>query len=180
MALSATVIRAKLAIADMNRHHYQDHSLTLAQHPSETNKRLMIRLLAFALHAQEELDFSKGLSADDEPAIWKKDLLDQVQLWIELGLPDIQRLKKACHKAKEVLLFCYDDKAYEVWYDKNKSKLTQANLSIFHINDQDCQLLTDLYSRQIDLQLNINEDQLFIGNNISPFQQIELQLKQIK
>jgi uncharacterized protein YaeQ len=180
MALTATVIRAKLSIADLNRHHYQDHSLTLAQHPSETDKRVLIRLLAFALFAQEGLGFSKGLCASDEPDIWIKDLLDQIELWIELGLPDAQRIKKACQRSKKVVLFCYDDNAYSIWYQKNKSKLTQANLTIYHIDDSDCQLLLPLYSRQLDLQVNINEDQLFLGSNVSPFQQIELQLKQIK
>ena len=99
MALSATICKADLNIVDMDRHYYQQHSLTVAQHPSENDERLMIRLLAFALHADEFLSFTKGLSTDDEPDLWQKSLSGEIELWIELGLPSEKRLKKACGRA---------------------------------------------------------------------------------
>ena len=107
MALSATICKADLNIVDMDRHYYQQHSLTVAQHPSENDERLMIRLLAFALHADEFLSFTKGLSTDDEPDLWQKSLSGEIELWIELGLPSEKRLKKACGRAQQVILYTY-------------------------------------------------------------------------
>ena len=176
MAISATVVRAKISIADMSRHYYQNHSLTLAQHPSETETRLMIRLLAFALHAHEDLQFTKGLSAEDEPEIWIKSLTDEIELWVELGLPDETRIKKACNRSKQVLLFCYDDRSFGPWYKKNESKLQRDNLKLFRISDADSEKLISLYSRQIDLQINIEEDEIYIGNNNNPDQHITINI----
>src|SRR5680860_958910 len=105
MALKATIFKATLNIADMDRHYYADHQLTLAQHPSENDERMMIRLLAFALNAREGLEFTKGLSTDDEPELWQKSLSDEIELWIELGLPDESRLRKACNRSKQVILY---------------------------------------------------------------------------
>ena len=104
MALKATVHKAHLQIADMDRHYYQDHSLTLAQHPSETDDRLMVRLLAFALNADEHLQFGKGLSDEEEPDAWIADLTGNLDLWIELGQPDEKRIRKACSRAKQVVV----------------------------------------------------------------------------
>ena len=101
MALSARICKADLNVVDMDRHYYQQHSLTIAQHPSETNERLMLRLLAFALHASDMLSFCKGISTEDEPDLWQKSLSDEIELWIELGLPSEKRLKKACGRAKK-------------------------------------------------------------------------------
>ncbi len=96
MALKATIFKAELQIADMDRNYYRDHSLTLARHPSETDERLMVRLLVFALHAGEALSFGRGLSAEDEPDLWERDLTGSITTWIDVGLPDERRLRKAC------------------------------------------------------------------------------------
>ena len=101
MALTATVFKADLQIADMDRGYYADHHLTLARHPSETDERMMVRLLAFALHASEALQFTKGVCADDEPQLWERSLSDEPLLWIEVGLPDERRLRKACNRARQ-------------------------------------------------------------------------------
>ncbi|BFO11520.1 hypothetical protein GGER_40300 [Serratia rubidaea] len=94
MALKATIYKATVNIADMDRHFYHDAALTLAQHPSETEQRMMLRLLAWICHADERLTFTKGLSADDEPELWQRNDHNGLELWIELGLPDEKRLKK--------------------------------------------------------------------------------------
>src|SRR5476651_2124506 len=99
MALKATIFKADLQIADMDRGYYRDHALTLARHPSETDERMMVRLLAFALNADENLAFGKGLSAEDEPALWLRDLTGAIGLWIEVGLPDEKAVRKACGRA---------------------------------------------------------------------------------
>jgi uncharacterized protein YaeQ len=95
MALKATVVKAELQVSDMDRHYYASHNLTLAQHPSETDERLMVRLLAFALNADERLEFGKGLSSDDEPDLWRRDYTGDIELWIDLGQPDESRIRKA-------------------------------------------------------------------------------------
>ena len=85
MALKSTVFKADLQVSDMDRHYYQSHALTIAQHPSETDDRMMVRVLAFALNADEALIFGKGISSDDEPDLWRKELTGEVDLWIEIG-----------------------------------------------------------------------------------------------
>lgn len=107
MALKATIFKADLQIADMDRGYYGGHALTLARHPSETDERMMVRLLAFALFAGERLAFGRGLSAEDEPALWQKDLTGAVELWIEVGLPDERDIRKACGRADRVVVLCY-------------------------------------------------------------------------
>ncbi len=107
MALKATIFKAELQIADIDRSYYQAHSLTLARHPSETEQRMMVRLLAFALHADERLLFGRGLSTDDEPDLWLKNLHDEIELWIELGQPDEKRVRKTCARARNVIIYTY-------------------------------------------------------------------------
>jgi len=102
MALNATIFKAVLQIADMDRNYYRDHALTIARHPSETDERMMVRLLAFVLHAHEALSFGKGLSADGEPDLWQKDLTGAIELWIDVGQPDEKSIRKACGRAKQV------------------------------------------------------------------------------
>jgi len=118
MALKSTIFKADLQIADMDRNYYQGHSLTLARHPSETDERMMVRLLAFALFADERLEFGRGLSADDEPALWRKDLTGAIELWIEVGLPDERELRKACGRAERVVVLCYGGRGAELWWDR--------------------------------------------------------------
>ena len=93
MAPNATIFKATLHIADMDRHYYEDHAVTLARHPSETDERMMVRLLAFALHAHEALAFGRGIGAEGEPALWQKDLTGSIDLWIEVGQPDERTIR---------------------------------------------------------------------------------------
>ena len=111
MALKATIFKAELQIADMDRGYYQDHNLTIAQHPSENDLRMMIRLMTFILHAHEDLTFTKGLSTDDEPDVWQKSLSDEIEVWIDLGQPDEKRIRKACGRSKEVFIYTYSGHA---------------------------------------------------------------------
>ena len=109
MALSATIFKANLQVSDMDRNYYAEHLLTLARHPSETDERMMVRLLAYALHADEYLNFTKGLCADEEPDLWLKNLTDEIELWIDVGQPDERRLRKACSRAAQVYLYLYGE-----------------------------------------------------------------------
>ena len=99
MALKATIYKVELAVADMDRNYYGDHGFTIARHPSETDERMMTRVLAFALHADDALAFGRGLSTSDEPDLWRKDLTGAIELWIEVGLPEVKRLRRAAGRA---------------------------------------------------------------------------------
>ena len=123
MALKATVYKADLQISDMDKHYYQNHALTIAQHPSETLERMMIRLMVFALHAHEDLAFTRGLSSDEEPDIWLKLPTTEIDTWIDLGQPDEKRIRKACGRAREVFIYTYAQRSAEVWWQQMSSKL---------------------------------------------------------
>ena len=161
MALNATTYKAELAISDMDRHYYATHALTLARHPSETEERLMVRLLAFALHADERLQFGKGLSSDEEPDLWRKDLTGEILEWIELGNPDEQRIRKACGRARHVVVLNYSGRGAEIWWDKNQASLARAkNLTVIDIPAPAVAALAALAERTMRLQCMIQDRQV--------------------
>jgi uncharacterized protein YaeQ len=158
MAAKATVFKAELQVSDMDRHYYATHALTLAQHPSETEDRLMVRLLAFALNASESLAFGRGISTEDEPDIWDRDLTGAIQLWIEVGQPDEQRLRKACGRAKEVRVYCYSGRSAAVWWQKSESDFARfKNLRVFDVPAEATTQLGALAARNMNLQCLIQD-----------------------
>lgn len=162
MAISATIFKVAMNIADMNRHYYQQHELTVAQHPSENDHRLMVRLLAFALNANEDLNFTKGLNTDDEPELWKKSLSDEIELWIDFGQVDEKRIRKACGRAREVRIYTYDARKSKEWWKQNKQNLSRyTNLSVFRIDAANCE---DMAARKMNLQCSIDDDTLLLTN----------------
>ncbi|TKB50765.1 YaeQ family protein [Ferrimonas aestuarii] len=164
MAQKATVFKAQVELADMERHQYLSQSLTLARHPSETNGRLMVRMLAWCMYGDERLEFTKGLCADDEPELWLKNDAGEIELWIELGQPDEKRLKKACSRAKQVVLFNYGQRSADVWWQQNQGKLGQLkNLTIWSITDEEFDALAELAARGIKLQANIMDGQVMLS-----------------
>lgn len=161
MALGATICKAELNVIDMDRHYYQQHSLILAQHPSETDERLMVRLLVFALHASESLSFTKGLSTDDEPDLWQKSLTDDIELWIELGLPSEKRLKKACGRAQQVIVYTYGSGSAEQWWKQMQSPLTRfRNIRVYHINTEITDALAKHVQRAMDVQISLQDGEI--------------------
>lgn len=165
MALKATICKADLQIADMDRNYYASHSLTIARHPSENDERMMVRLLAFALNANEELAFTKGLCDTDEPDIWQKDLTGAIDLWIELGQPDEKRLRQSCARAKQVVVYTYSGRAAEIWWDDIKGKAQRfANLSVCNIPVDAVQGLARLAGRSMALQCTVQEGQVWLAN----------------
>ena len=163
MALSATIYKAELSIADMDRHYYQNHELTIAQHPSETELRMMIRLVAFILNADEQLSFTKGLSTDDEPDLWNKSLSDEIELWIDLGQPEEKRIRKACGRAKQVIIYTYNQCSAALWWKKQSANLARfKNLKIIHLEAEN---IESLVQRTMQLQCNIQDTELYISDN---------------
>ena len=161
MALKATVVRVDLQISDMDRHYYASHSLTLAQHPSETEERLMVRLLAFALYAQERLEFGRGLSADDDPDLWLRDYTGDVDLWIDLGQPDESRVRKACGRARQVVVVNYGGRAADLWWERNGNVLARhRNLTVLDLPAAPLEALVAMYARGMRLDVQIQDGEV--------------------
>lgn len=164
MALKATIYKADLQIADMDRHYYQQHSLTLARHPSETEERMMVRLLAFALYADEVLLFGKGLSNDDEPDLWLKDMTGSIKLWIDVGLPDEREIRKACGRAERVIVITYGGRTADMWWTQNRDKLKkQDNLAVLDIPAEITQAMANMASRNMQLSCTIQDSQALLA-----------------
>lgn len=165
MALKATIYKADLQIADMDRNYYGGHQLTIARHPSENDERMMVRVLAFALNASESLSFTKGLCDTDEPDIWQKDLTGAIELWIELGQPDEKRLRQICGKSSQVLLYCYNGRTAEIWWDQIKNKAQRLDsLKVFNIVAPEVQALGRLAQRSMQLQCTVQEGQIWLAD----------------
>lgn len=158
MAPNATIYKIELQISDMDRHYYATHALTLARHPSETDERMMIRVLAFALYADERLEFGKGLSTDDEPDLWRKELNGDIALWIDLGHPDPARVRKACGRANLVVLINYGGRGGDIWWEKSAGDLRRSkNLTVLDIPVDVVDALAALAERGLRLQCLIQD-----------------------
>lgn len=169
MALKSTIFKAQLQIADMDRALYADHSLTLARHPSETDERMMMRLLAFALAVPADtdhgaLEFAAGLSDTDEPDLWQKDLTGELKQWVEVGQPDDRRLAKACGRADRVRIWSYSSST-PIWWSGIEGKVIRlANLEVWQIDAAESQALAALAERGMQLQITVQEGHVWVGN----------------
>lgn len=169
MALKSTVFKAVLQLADLDRNHFGEYALTLAQHPSETVERLMVRLLAFALFAGEDLRFGKGLSAEDEASLWEIDPTGVIRVWIEVGLPDEARLRRASGRCDRLVVFTYGSRA-ESWWKQNADALQRyRNLQVLRLGVDDCERLTAIAARNMKLVWTIQEETVYLdGAEIRP------------
>lgn len=167
MALRSTVHKAALHIADNDRGYYASHAVTVARHPSETDERMMVRLLAYALFADESetLAFTRGLSETDEPDLWRKDLTGAIQLWVETGLPDERRLLKACGKSDEVIVIAYGRNA-SLWWEGVRGKLERAaKLRALCFDAAGTSALAALADKKMTLNINIQDSIAWISND---------------
>jgi uncharacterized protein YaeQ len=164
MAANATIYKASLNIADMDRNYYEEHNFTLAKHPSETDLRLMVKLVAFMLNADEKLLFTKGITQDDEPDLWQKALNGDIKLWIDLGQPDEKRIRKACGRSEKVIIYMYQEGSALAWWKQMQNSLGRfKNLSVIYLNiEGDIELLA---KRAMTLQCNISDFELTIIDN---------------
>ena len=166
MALKSTIFKAELQLSDMDRQHYDGYNLTLARHPSENDERLMVRLLAFALNADPALEFTKGLSTQDEPDLWQKDLTGEIDLWIDLGQPDEKRLRKAAGRARRVVVYCYSGRSAQVWWEQMQGKVGRFdNLTVIDLPAAAVQELGSLVQRSMRLQCSIQDGEVWLGDD---------------
>lgn len=165
MALSATIYKCRLQISDMDRGYYATHDLTIAQHPSENDVRMMARVMAFALHADEALQFTRGLSSDDEPDLWMRNLGHEIVLWIELGQPDEKRIRRACGRAHEVVVYGYHERPSTVWWKQHGDALQRFhNLSVRCFDDGVGEALAALAQRGMELSVLIQDGEAWVSD----------------
>jgi uncharacterized protein YaeQ len=177
MALKATIYKADLQVADMDRHHYADYALTIARHPSESDERMMVRVLMYALYAQEGIAFTKGLFDVDEPEVWVKDLTGEIRLWIDIGQPDETRLRKACGRAGQVIAVCYSSSC-EVWWRPIENKLVRLNnLTVLQLPAETSRALAALAERSMQLQCMVQDGEVWISTDAA---RVQVELKKLK
>lgn len=165
MALSATIYKCHISLSDLGRHHYQDYSHTIALHPSETPERMMVRVLAFCLYANDQLEFTRGLSTDDEPDLWQKNLSGDIENWIELGQPDEKRIRKACSQSDQVVLINYQQRAADIWWQQIHHKLARFNnLQVVTLEEGAASQMAALCSRNMQLQVTVEDGIVWINN----------------
>jgi uncharacterized protein YaeQ len=163
MALKSTIFKVDLSVADIDRGYYRDHALTVARHPSETDERMMVRVLAFALHADEFLEFGRGLSSEDEPDLVRRDLTGVIEEWIEVGLPDEREVRKACGRARRVFVIAYGGRAVDLWWQAARATLgRQEALDVREIAVEKSQALAQMAGRNMRLQVTIQEGHIMI------------------
>ena len=164
MAQKATIYKVELSVSDMDRHYYETHKLTVAKHPSETDERLMVRILAYALNAHEQLEMTRGISTDDEPDIWQKSLGGELELWVALGLPSEKVMRQSCGKANKVIVYSYGGKTADMWWDKIKNSTTRFdNLQVFNLSENDTNALGKQANRSMKLQVNIQDGDVMVS-----------------
>ncbi|MDQ6962294.1 MAG: YaeQ family protein [Mariprofundaceae bacterium] len=170
MALKSTIYKINLSVSDMDRYYFNDFNLTVARHPSETEGRMMIRILAFALHAQEKLCFTRGLFAEEEPEVWVKNYSGDIELWVELGLPDEKRIKKACVQSEEVVLYAYGDRTLNLWWEKNKHYCQRFDhLKVLALSDDMTSQLVTMAQKNMDVQCHIEDHQVWFSDGENRF-----------
>lgn len=166
MALKSTIFKVRLNVSDLDRDVYGDFTLSVARHPSETDARMMLRVAVFALHAGPQLEFGRGISSDDEPDLWQRDLTGAIDAWIELGTPDPDRLRKACGRSQQVLLYAYGERALKVWWDKHAAALNRFdNLSIFGVSDAEYAELAALAAPGLSVQATVSGGELWLNSS---------------
>ena len=177
MALKSTIYKIDLNIADMDRQYYAQHSLTLAKHPSETDERVMVRLIGFALYANEALIFGKGLSDDEEPDLWQKDLTGAIQLWMDVGLPTEKDIRKACGRSRQVVVVIYGGRIADMWWNQNSKNLVKLN-NLTVINLPETQALAGLAARGMNISCTIQDSQILVSHDGGSFEIIPTILKE--
>jgi uncharacterized protein YaeQ len=164
MALKATIFKAELTVSDLDRGHFETHALTLARHPSETDERMMVRLLAFALNADERLAFGRGLSSEGEADLLLTDLTGAIDLWIDVGLPDEREVRKAAGRARRVAVYTYGTGA-GLWWRQNASAMERlANTAVIDLPVEATRAMAARASRNMTLQCTIQDGQVWLAD----------------
>lgn len=161
MALKPTIYKARINLSDLDREVYDALNLTVAQHPSESLERMLVRVIAFCIQAQPDLNFTKGLSETNEPDLWVKTLDERISLWCDVGEPSPERVKKASHQAKSVTVFSFNQKS-DVWWQQNGSKIASLGPVVYQLNFDEITVLAQTVGRAIDWSVTITGQTAYI------------------
>jgi uncharacterized protein YaeQ len=162
VALKSTIFKAELQVSDLDRGHFGAHAVTIARHPSETDERMMVRLLAFALDADERLAFGRGLSAEDEPDLVLADLTGAIDLWIDVGLPDEREIRKASGRARRVKVYLYGGRAAQLWWRTNDAAFSRLdNVEVIEIPEETSRALAALAERTMRFECTVQEGEIY-------------------
>lgn len=172
MALPSTIYRVNIQLSDVDRGVYDSLQATVARHPSETEERLVARLLAYALFFEPELAFTKGVGAGDEPDLWLKGGDDRVLLWVEVGLPEPERLIKASRHAERVAaIVC--GRALPAWEQQHLKKLDGvSNLTVLRFDQPFINNLASRLDRSITWSVTVNDGNLYINVGADSFETV--------
>lgn len=174
MALKPTIYKFKLSISDLNHDYFDTLNLTVALHPSETKERMMVRVLVFCLHAYQDqenlMSFTKGLSAIEEPDIWLRGLDDQIHLWIDVGEPSFERIKKSCRLAKQTYVYSFNSKS-KAWWKQSQAQFDALPVVVLSFDWQEVQMLSEMLTRNMDLSVTLSDESAFVA---AEHQQAEL------
>jgi uncharacterized protein YaeQ len=166
MALKPTIYKFKLSVADLEHNYFDTLNLTVALHPSETKERMMVRVLVFCLHAFQDneslMTFTKGLSAIDEPDIWLRGLDDQLNLWIDVGEPSFERIKKSCRLAKKTYVYSFNSKS-NAWWKQAQAQFSTLPVHILNFDWQEIQALSTLLERKVELSITLSGESAFVA-----------------
>ena len=164
MAIKPTIYKARISLSDLERDYYDSISLTIAQHPSETLERMMVRVLAFCINAQEDMELTKGLDEVDEPDLWVKTMDEQIKLWIDVGEPAPERVKKACNRSEAVKVYTFNTKS-DVWWSQGEAKFSRLNASFYRFPWGKIEELAKLVKRTMDLSITITGDSAYVAGD---------------
>ena len=162
MAIKPTIYKFRISLSDLNQDYYDSIHLTVALHPSEKIERMMARVLAYCLNAQDDLVLTKGLSEIDEPDIWVRTLDEQTTLWIDIGEPSSDRIKKACRLANQVKIYCFNSKA-DVWWRQSEQKIRQLHADVIKLDWDNIEKLATLVERTMDMSVSISGDSAYFA-----------------
>lgn len=162
MALKPTIFKININLSDLNNDLYDTLNLTVAQHPSETQERMLVRVLAYCINAQEFLSFTKGLCVAEDPDIWAKSLAGEYLLWIDVGEPAFERIKKACRQAQAVKVYSFNSKS-DVWWKQSENDFAKLDVEVYQFQYSQIKALAGLLQRTMDLSLTLSGDSVFVA-----------------
>ena len=169
MALKPTIYKFRISLSDLNRDYYDSLNLTVAQHPSETVERMMVRVIAFCLNASEHLVFTKGLCVADEPDIWLRTFDDKILLWIEVGEPSVERIIKATRHAENVKIYTFNSRS-NIWWSENMNRFNRLNVSVFQFDWQNIESLMKFLQRTMDCSMTITDDSIYLATESGEYE----------
>lgn len=163
MALRPTIYKLSISLSDIDKNHYDQLTLTVAQHPSETLERMFVRILTYCSNVSSGLNFTAGLSTPDEPDIVETDLQGRIMHWIDVGEPAFERIKKASRIAQTLSIYSFNKKS-DTWWQQERLFFDKLNINVNQFEWLQIQALASLVERTMELSITISENTFFVAS----------------